>query len=51
MLYSNECGKQHSIFGLGKTPTEAYNDCKKQVDNFVCDNNGIYGDDSTKFNQ
>lgn len=27
---------QHSIFGMGKTPSEAYTDCKKQLDQFKC---------------
>lgn len=49
IAYCEICGGQHSIFGLGKTPIEAYNDCKRDVDTFKCDNNGIYGDDTTKY--
>lgn len=27
---------QHSLFGMGKTPTEALKDCKKEFESFKC---------------
>ena len=29
---------QHSLFGMGNTPKEAYNDLQQEVKNFRCEN-------------
>jgi hypothetical protein len=30
------CGRQHSFFGIGETPTKAYIDCLKDLGGFTC---------------
>jgi hypothetical protein len=41
IAYCENCEGQHSIFGMGKTPSEAYNECVKELAIFKCD--GVKG--------